>query len=347
MTTLAFDAAIGAAEKIVKHAQAAGRACTPSERSEVEQLLVKAQDAKDWAKIGEQIEAMRSGGAGDTRSSAGFGSAILAAAFDVKSNPAVDIQPTFLLKASTFPAAGDIARTSPALIERGRDSRWLHPHLPREAIGDSLSVQDFRQTSRTVTGDPERAPASGTVKASLDVAIEHVNEAVQQAAVIIPAVPLELFESMAGLRQFLDSEGVFQVEKAVDSHVFAKIVAAGPDFGNTGTGFVARVRNAIGAMRANGATPDLLVVNPSDAAELDLEQDAGGYVFPTRTAGVGSPLWGLRVIERTSAAGTEPPYLVDTNMLGKLYIGTLRLDVDPYAGTGGANFSRNLVDLRV
>jgi hypothetical protein len=46
---------------------------------------------------------------------------------------------------------------------------------------------------------------------------------------------------------------------------------------------------------------------------------AGGYVFPTRDSGSGSPLWGLRVIERTSAAGTEPPYLIDPQMLGMLY----------------------------
>ena len=51
--------------------------------------------------------------------------------------------------------------------------------------------------------------------------------------------------------------------------------------------------------------------------------------------------------KRTSAAGTEPPYLIDPAMLGQLYVGNLRFDADPYNGVGGANLRQNLVDLRI
>jgi hypothetical protein len=65
-------------------------------------------------------------------------------------------------------------------------------------------------------------------------------------------------------------------------------------------------------------------------------------VFPTRDSGSGSPLWGLRVIERTSAAGNEPPYLIDPQMLGMLYLGTARFEADPFSA-----FRKNLTTLRV
>lgn len=52
--------------------------------------------------------------------------------------------------------------------------------------------------------------------------------------------------------------------------------------------------------------------------------------------GVGSPLWDLTIVERTSAAGTEPPSLM------VLYLGRLCADVDPYKG-----FKANLSTLRV
>jgi hypothetical protein len=51
-------------------------------------------------------------------------------------------------------------------------------------------------------------------------------------------------------------------------------------------------------MRATGANPTIAVLNPTDAASLDLEADAGRCVFATRDTGSSSPLWGLRVIER-------------------------------------------------
>jgi hypothetical protein len=75
-------------------------------------------------------------------------------------------------------------------------------------------------------------------------------------------------------------------------------------------------------------------------ALIDLTADAGGYVFATRDTGTSSPLWGLRVIERIGA-GTEAPYLIDPQALGVFYTGSLRVEADPYAGAGGANFKKN------
>jgi len=69
-------------------------------------------------------------------------------------------------------------------------------------------------------------------------------------------------------------------------------------------------------------------------------------VFALRDTGDSSPLWGLRVVVRAGTTGTEPPLVVDTRRVGVLYLGTLAVDLDPYAGVGGANFRKNLVDIR-
>jgi hypothetical protein len=143
------------------------------------------------------------------------------------------------------------------------------------------------------------------------------------------------------MRAYLHTEGAFQVQKALDAHVMAQIVAAAPPFGTSGTGLVARLRNGVATMRATGANPTIAVLNPTDSASLDLEADAGGYVFPTRDTGSSSPLWGLRVVERIGA-GTEAPYLIDPTMLGQLYLGNLRFDAGPFTG-----FRKNLTTLRI
>lgn len=208
------------------------------------------------------------------------------------------------------------------------------------------AVTTYRQTgARTVTGTVERALNATTDKATLATTLTLAVEALKQQAILVDGIPNAVLESVNSLREFLESEGRFQINKALGSHVFAQIVAAAPPFGTTGTTLVDKVRNGIASMRATGFSPDLLVVNPTDGASLDLTADAGGYVFATRDSGTSSPLWNTRVIEGIGA-GTEPPYLIDTSALGVLYTGSLRIEADPFAGAGGANFKKNLTDLR-
>ena len=60
-----------------------------------------------------------------------------------------------------------------------------------------------------------------------------------------------------------------------------------------------RARNGVASMLALGASPDLLILNPTDAATLDLSTSGTStpYLFPVRDPG-SSPLWGLTVVER-------------------------------------------------
>jgi hypothetical protein len=118
-------------------------------------------------------------------------------------------------------------------------------------------------------------------------------------------------------------------------------VAAAPPFGTTGTTIIDQVRNGIATMRGTGANPTILMLNPTDAATLDLTADAGGYVFASRDSGTGSPLWGTTVVERIGG-GADPKYLLDPEMLGVLYLGSMRFDADPFSG-----FASNVTQLRV
>ena len=273
-----------------------------------------------------------------------FGRAVIGAGFNLKSAPAVKIPArSWLETKSTFPAVTDLARRSPVVVPQGYDRRFVWPNMPRTDLGDDLSIQDFTASARTLTGTVERSPTAITDKATVDVTLTLANEAAKQLAVVMSGIPAAILASVDGIESFFDAEARFQVDKALDQHIFAQIVASAPPFGTTGANLVAQVRNGIASMRAEGANPDLLIINPTDAAALDLHADASGaYLFGVRDTGA-SPLWGVRVVERTSTAGTEPPYLLDTRMLGVLFNGDTDVMADPF----GANFKRNLVDLRV
>jgi hypothetical protein len=331
---------IDEAEKLAKAAKAKGGKLDPAVKAKIDGHINAATEAKEWAAVADEIEQMR-GGPGVTHpaTSDGLGSKLIRAGFDLKSNPSVSFSAfdVFGGKTATLPAATVIAPTSPFIVPLGRDTRFLWPNLVRQDAGEATAISDFKQTVRTVTGTIERAITATTDKAELNVTLTHVVEAMKQVAVTISDIPNALLDA-APLRDYFNGEGRFVIDQALDAHVIAQIVAAAPPFGQTGANLVERVRNAVTSMRAEGANPPLLVLNAADAATLDLTADAGGYVFPLRDTGA-SPLWGLRVIERP---GTTPPYVIDPQMLGVLYLGAMSFDADPYTG-----FKKNLTTLRV
>lgn len=280
----------------------------------------------------------------DTRSGAkGLAGAVADAHFHYKSNSSVTLSGSDVFaKANVFPASTALSVTGPGdIVPLGRDTRFLWPTLPQEDAGTNTAVSDFVQSARTLTGTVERAVDATTTKANLDVTIAATVEAIKQFAVTINSVPNVVLESMSQMGAFLAGQGQFQVNKALDDHVLAQIVAASPAFGNTGSTTIEKVRNAITSMRALGANPDVLVINPTDLAALELLQDGDGrYQFPINGTGTG-PLWGLRVVERVGG-GTDPMYLLDTRILGQLYLGRVKFDADPYT-----EFKKNLTTLRV
>jgi hypothetical protein len=360
-----MDRYVRSAQQILNRAEREGRPLTENERERAEEALRQVKDMKAsaaWAegrisdlskeewearRYREEQEELKSQIAITKASLNGggsFGDAVFRAGFSLKAQPTVTIPlASVLTKAPTFPAVGDWNRLAPVTVPMGTDRRWLYPNLVSQSVGPESAVQDFRQTVRSLTGSVQRNLDAVTDKANVDQTLTLVTESLSQLAVTVNDIPNAVLESISTAQDWLNSEMRFQVEKGLDSHCFSQVVAASPPFGNTGADTITKVRNAIASMRAEGANPDLLVMNATDAAALDLSTSGSGtpYLFAIREPGGASPLFGLRVIERTSAAGNEPAYVIDSNMLGRLYLGTMRIDADPFTG-----FTKNLTTLR-
>lgn len=274
----------------------------------------------------------------------GFAGAVLAAGWNPRDKPSVTLSAAAALgikAAITAPDADTWRRTSPVVVPLAADRRFIFPNMPSTDAGSNTAVTDFTVTARAVTGTVQRAVDAVTDKASLGVTITHALEEIPQHAVVVEDIPNQLLESAPAISAVLQQEARLAVFQSIDDHTWSQITAAAP-FGNTGTGLVAQIRNAIAAMRDGGYAPNLLIVDPADAVALDLTEDnAGAFLFPVASANASSPLFGLNIVESVAAVGADP-LLVDTSRIGQLYLGTMRVEADPYSG-----FKQNLTDLRV
>lgn len=274
--------------------------------------------------------------------------AVRDAGFSLKSRPSVEVSAYATLKANVFPASTTLntPQAGPTYA-LGHDARFLWPMLPTVNAGNDTAVSDFRQTTATVTGSVERAIDAATTKANLDVTIVAVTEALKQYAITINSVPNVVLESVPSMVNLVNGEATFQLNKALDAAVLSQIVAAAPAFGTSGTTTIDKVRNAIASMRAAGANPDVVVMNPADVAALDLFRVGGStttdgpYQIDVSSGTGGRSLWGMKVVERVGG-GSDPMYLLDTSLLGALYLGSLRFAADPFS-----EFRANLTTLRV
>ena len=231
----------------------------------------------------------------------------------------------------TFAEISDEARRAAPFVPMANDDRYLFGAFRAQDLAGELTVHGIRQTgSRTVTGDIERDPLSAEAKAELDVALEAVDEAVVQHALMIRGVPNSVLNAEGSLRSFLVQELGLQIREALDAHVISQIEDADPPFGNTGADLPAKLRNGIAEMCSAGHNPSLAILSPTDMVALDLMvEDDKPAAFP----------WGLNLIEAKSAVD---PILVAPGPAGILYRDRLQLDADPF----GANFEKNLVDFR-
>ena len=339
----AREDARAAADGILTRAQEEERDLTPDESTDYQKRIAESREVDDAIEqaLEAQVAEVRAQSTREpeveTRT---LGSEILARGWNLKTQPSVTIAADDLVetRAQTVPAVNSWARLP---VPLGQDQRFLFPRLNTTSTGESTTILDWKQSVRTLTGTVARTLNAVTSKATLDTTTAAVVEDLQQFAVVLPTIPNQILESIPAFTDFMNSEGSFQIAKAIDTHVLAQIVASTPLFSNVGTTLIDKVRTQIGTMRASGANPTILVLNPTDATSLDLIADAGGYVFATRATGTSSPIYGTTVVERIGG-GTDPIYLIDPDMLGVLYMGSMRFDADPYTG-----FATNTTNLRV
>ncbi len=227
------------------------------------------------------------------------------------------------------------ARDVPGVTASGQDHRGLYGVFPRENVeqGD-LALTEWVQTgSRSVEGEVEREPTATSEKAKLSTELTLETPALVQWAVVIEKVPAKLFDAVPALQDWLTNELKYQVELGVDAHCLVQIAAASPPVGETGATLIEKVRNAIAAMRALGANPTVLALDPTTAAALDVmktgEEGMESYLFASRATGSSSPLFGCNVVE---VPNLSKPLLIDPGLTGILYTAVGSVLVDPYSG---------------
>ena len=228
----------------------------------------------------------------------------------------------------------------------GVDRRFLYPHLVSQPLAEGiLSVTAWRQTgTETVTGEIERDPTSVEQKAELDLKLDAVDERVKQFALIISGVPNAMITSEPTLTSFLQTRANAMLAKTLDEYIVATILAATPPPPNVGTGtdLIKRLRTGKAEMANAGAYPTLAALSPDDAAALDLDQRPadGPFTFPLGVSGGSSPLFGMETVEATAV---DEPLLIDPALLGTLYMGGSRLEVD----SSGSEWKANASSVRV
>lgn len=344
----AREAARTAADEILTRASEEERDLSPDESTDYQKRIAESREADDAIEE-ELVKEMAEVRAQATREpdveTRTLGGEILKRGFNLKTQTSVTIPASDLVgvetRAQTVPAVNSWARMPGVLVPLGQDQRFLWPRLPQVDAGEQTTVLDWKQSVRTLTGTVARTLNAVTAKATLDTTTAAVVEDLQQFAVVMPTIPNQILESIPAFTDFMNTEGTFQISKALDTHILAQIVASTPLFSNVGTTLLDKIRTQIGTMRASGVNPSILVLNPTDATALDLLADAGGYVFATRATGSSSPVYGTTVVERIGG-GSDPIYLIDPDVLGRLYLGPMKFDADPYSG-----FSTNTTNLRV
>ena len=254
-------------------------------------------------------------------------------------------RPMAALNVSDFSGSGaavlrTVAQAAP------QDRRFAYPALRQQQIGPGdLAVGGFT-ISFTTTGlsgltGLERDPLATDPKAELDANVDWEQKDLRQFAITMDDVPVKLLEAEDQLRALLEGEMQYRLDLALDQHVISGIGAATPPSGSTGTGLIEQTRNAVAASRALGANPSVLLLNPEDAANLDLTKATGSgeYVFAVRSEGSANPLWSLLIRESESITD---PILLDPALLGTLFVGTGTVLVDPYS-----SMERNVIRIRV
>ncbi len=274
----------------------------------------------------------------------GLAGAIFDAGWNLRSHPSVKITGPDLFAALSTDAGHyrtpATYRVDP-IATIGMDRRWLWSSLPVQPVGpETTSVDDWSQAARSLAGDVERALAATTEKAVLTVDLAFANTALKTLAVLITDVPTQLLASMTAARSWLNSEGLYQLQTALDGHVQAQITAATPTTEAFATDVLTSLRNGVGSMRANGYNPNLLAVDTTDAATLDLLSDnTNNYILSSPGARIGPHMvWDVQTVEVT---GSAVPTLIDTTRVGQLYVGGMDVLFDPYS-----KLSTNLVQVR-
>ena len=333
-------------------------------RDEITALKAKAEGLRSQLEVDEEIAYLeRSVGRGPAYGNGGRGGhagraggdgwADLAGGIDLEAGRrearvALDdlmLRPRATLKPSPGPAFDPLGfETLRADVAPfGEDTRYLYPWLATQPLPEGvLNVSEWRQIgTEPVIGDPVRDPTATTAKAELEATVEYTPEAVKQLAVTVGGVPNAILAAEPSMLAFLRVRMARLLNDALDQHTIAQILAAGPPTGGAGANLIAQLRDGKSTRwrtvrtrpwprfpdRCRGARPRRKV----DGGRLFISARRGRrFVAAIRNA-------------RVRGCRRDVPILIDPAMLGVLYVGSAKLDVD----SSGDEFKANLSTVRL
>ncbi len=231
------------------------------------------------------------------------------------------------LKDLTYSATdAQLATVEPGIAGLPIYSQFIYGVLPSSDCGTSVSITDFRLVARSIDDGSGSEPIErdvldgSTEKARLNLTVEGFTEDVKTLALVVEGIPRALLASESALAGLLSSEMRKNLNAALDAHVVAAIEAATPDHGGSGGSVEELVRSGITAMQLKGVTPDVVIINPTDAETVDLHTAVDSIIrFP----------FGLKVVV-SNDVDAGAPMLLDTSVLGHLYTAGLVALSDPY-----------------
>jgi HK97 family phage major capsid protein len=243
------------------------------------------------------------------------------------------------------------ALVEPEIVEITRPTRLIDLLVNRR-VATGQAVEYFRQTVRTNNAD---VVPDSQVKPTSVFTVEGVTDHMRVLAHLSEPTPNRLWADHSNLQSWLTSEMFGGLADALESQVIAGdgqgenfdgiLVVPGTTQVPFDTDAVTTLRSAVTALQVIGETPNAWVVNPADAAEIDLARWAtqGGFLSEGYEGGGGAPssnnIFGSgvsqRVVSNSIPAGTA--VLADWSKLA-LYI---REDSNLAIDASGVLFTKN------
>jgi hypothetical protein len=304
------------AQAIHDRAKSEGRALTDSDRQTIEALLASVRMDDEITTLGKQL-----GLPGSESGGSSFYNAVMAAGFDRRTNPAIQLP--FGAVASFDGDYGTAIRVDQPAPGLGADTRFLYPLLPRiDVESDTTSIASFRQKSRTLA-DPDdmiRDIVAVSTKPETDTETELVTEELKQIATVESGVPNIMLEN-AAFRDWIGFDLRLAYASAIDAHVIGEIEAAAPPFitGTSGA-LLEELAEAAESVSAAGYAPSVVAGTPLylRALMFTLQPSGDNYVF----SGNQIPDLGLR---RVAVPGMPNPIVMDPAAAGVLYASPVSL----------------------
>jgi hypothetical protein len=270
----------------------------------------------------------------DSMSGTNLQQAYLSKGWDIESRPKVNLGPVLGQKALMADGSDANIQHIAGISSIGADARFAYPSFPSVSLGNATSLTALVQTVRTLATptDMDVSLTGSTTKPESVVTAAPVTVDAIMIAHVTELIPNALFK-LPSFSEFIQREMSFGLGRGIDSYLLAQLAAASGTVAHSqGTDTLfATYRNAIRVARAEGYSPNLAVMHPNDAADLDLLVDNDEHFYGSGPQGSpGFPsLWGMKVVESVSA--TEGyPILVDTQLFGKVYFGALEWAVNPF-----------------